>query len=299
MTRNLPSTPNQVEIRKRRGFSHKLRPRGNLICLAAVFCKTNLSNNKNKGLKRFTFHGGALSDVILFPWKEEIICQQKAAREKKNNFSGRLRVNRWWWESFQCTAQQFMKRNSCREASCRGDHLNQMAPVPKRIKEEEEGNKKAATPAGTQHQLAIVKLCAHTHLNKGFLAIHWTMEIHIIRKGERKWVTIIVTSSSLAQLHEDFKSLTGRLLEPSSCCFHATSRVEFNSGVRTVRRTRSGGWVATASSNRTNLVSVCLWKLQYVNSFLQGDGGRREGGVSVWDGTPFGSPLSQRWGKKH
>lgn len=83
MTRNLPSTPNQVEIRKRQGFSQKLRPRGNLICLAAVFCKTNLSNNKNKGLKRFTFHGGALSDVILFPWKEEIICQQKAAREKK------------------------------------------------------------------------------------------------------------------------------------------------------------------------------------------------------------------------
>lgn len=41
------------------------------------------------------FRGGALSDVILFPWKEEIICQQKA---KKQNFSGRLRLNRWWWE---------------------------------------------------------------------------------------------------------------------------------------------------------------------------------------------------------
>lgn len=47
-----------------------------------------------------------------------------------------------------------------------------MAPVPKRIKEEEEENKKAVTPAGTQHQFAIVKLRTHTHLNKGFLAIH-------------------------------------------------------------------------------------------------------------------------------
>lgn len=37
---------------------------------------------------------------------------------------------------------------------------------------------------------------------------------------------IIVTSSSLAQLHDD-GSLTGRPLKPSSCCFHATSRVEW------------------------------------------------------------------------
>lgn len=295
MTRNLPSTPNQGEIRKRRGFSHKLRPRGNLICLAAVFCKTNLSNNKNKGLKRFTFHGGALSDVILFPWKEEIICQQKAAREKKRNFSGRLRVNRWWWESFQCTAQQFMKRNSCREASCRGDHLNQMAPVPKRIKEEEEGNKKAVTPAGTQHQLAIVKLCAHTHLNKGFLAIHWTMEIHIIRKGERKRVIIIVTSSSLAQLHEDFKSLTGRPLEPSSCCFHATSRVELTVGcVQWGAHAAGDGWLLRAPTGLTTWVPVS-GSSTVCEQFPAG----RRGGVSVWDGTPFGSPLSRRWGKKH
>lgn len=43
------------------------------------------------------FHGGALSNVILFPWKEEIICQQKTKKTNRN-FSGRLRVNRWWWE---------------------------------------------------------------------------------------------------------------------------------------------------------------------------------------------------------
>lgn len=38
-----------------RGLSQKLKPCGNLICLMAVVCKTNLSNNKNKGFKCFTF----------------------------------------------------------------------------------------------------------------------------------------------------------------------------------------------------------------------------------------------------
>lgn len=34
-------------------------------------------------IQMLQFHGGALSDVILFPWKEEIICQQKARKKKE------------------------------------------------------------------------------------------------------------------------------------------------------------------------------------------------------------------------
>lgn len=116
--------------------------------------------NQSNAEKRFHFHGEIIGDAIVFPCEEEMVCQQKAEQLFRQTQSEQMMMRE---------SSVFMKHHSCREASCRRVHLNQMAP-------ERKGEKKSGTSPRTQHQLAI---STRTSLNKGFLAIHCTMAIHI------------------------------------------------------------------------------------------------------------------------
>lgn len=174
-------------------------------------------------------YGGAVSDAIIISCKEEIICQQEAEK-----LFGQQKGSRWGWKRPQCTAQQFMKCHSCREASCRGAYLNQMALVPKWKEEREGGEKnKAGTYPRTQHQLATSKTVRTQ--TKAF----W--QYIVLWQYILLWCTICREErKSKRDKERDRKNLlslqpqilwlgynhTGRLLKPSNCCLHATTIVE-------------------------------------------------------------------------